>query len=133
MTSGHGKFAVREDSPDQQLARAERLKAKNDWIWSEAWKLDPLSWSHGNPPADWCPDPKLLRKLAKQYKGKQDSFRREKQSIVDSYGMASWCGEQIERNQSELDDLPHHPVHYERIKQLKQEIATLKEQAKTEG
>ncbi len=134
MTQSHNRgVRVREDSPSKEKARAERLEAKNRWIWKRAWELDRLSWTHENPPKDWVPNLKRLRKIADSYKEHENEQRKIKQRIISTQGYSAWLQHQISEMLDELEYWPRHPIHYERRDRIKARIKDLEGQLKSEN
>ena len=74
-------------SPALELIRSEKKEYKSRYIWQRAWQLTQGNKTLGeDPPSDWIPDLKLVRKIARAFEKEDVKERSRKQSIIAKRG-----------------------------------------------
>jgi len=78
-------------SPALELIRSEKKEYKSRYVWQRAWQLTQDNKIIGeNPPNDWIPDLKLVRKIARAFEKEEAIRRSRKQSIIAKCGFDHW-------------------------------------------
>ena len=78
-------------SPALELIRSEKKEYKSRYIWQRAWQLTQGNKTMGeDPPSDWIPDLKLVRKIARAFEKEEVKERSRKQSIIAKRGFDHW-------------------------------------------
>ena len=78
-------------SPALELIRSEKKEYKSRYVWQRAWQLTQGNKTIGeDPPRDWTPDLKLVRKIARAFEKEEATIRARKQSIIAKRGFDHW-------------------------------------------
>ena len=78
-------------SPALELIRSEKKEYKSRYIWQRAWQLTQGNKKLGeDPPSDWIPDLKLVRKIARAFEKEDADERARKQSVIAKRGFDHW-------------------------------------------
>ncbi len=78
-------------SPALELIRSEKKEYKSRYVWQRAWQLTQGNKTIGeDPPSDWIPNLKLVRKIARAFEKEEATIRARKQSIIAKRGLDHW-------------------------------------------